>query len=143
MANEFVNAKTQIMNVIAGLTGIHQAPTNPNETQNDFPFAVCYYASGNLGAGPTGTRKSLHNIVIDLLTNRMNLPADLEILDPFIDSIPLALIQQVSGNGQRFSNTISTFGEITIQFIPSVEYAGVQCIGYRFILNDVKILSNT
>lgn len=143
MANEFVNAKTQIMNVISSLTGIHQAPVNPNETQNDFPFAVGYLASGNLGAGATGTRKSLYNIVIDLLTRRINLPDDLATLDPFIDSIPLALIQQVSGNGQRFSLTISTFDEITIQFIPAVDYAGVQCIGYRFIMNNVKILSNT
>lgn len=143
MANEFVNAKAQIMNVIANVAGIHQAPTNPNETQNDFPFAVGYLASGNLGAGPTGTRKSLYNIVIDLLTRRINLPDDLALLDPFIDSIPLALIQEISGSGQRFSSTISTFDEITMQFIPSVDYAGVQMIGYHFIMNNVKILSNT
>lgn len=139
----YVAAKTQIMAVVAGISGIKQAPTNPNETQNDFPFAVGYLATGNLGAGAIGTRKSLYNIVIDLLTRRMDLAADLAALDPYIDSIPAALIAEVSDGGDRFSNTISTFDEITMQFIPMVEYAGVQMIGYRFILNQVKILSNT
>lgn len=139
----YVAAKTQIAAVVAGVTGIHQAPTNPNETQNDYPFCAIYLASGNLGAGPIGTRKSLYNVVIDLLTRRINLPDDLALLDPFIDSIPAALIAEVSATGDKFSNTISTFDEITMTFIPSVDYAGVQMIGYHFVLNNVKILSNT
>lgn len=143
MANEFVNAKTQIANVIANVTGIAQAPVNPGETMNIFPIAAIYLADGNLGVGATGTRKSLYNIVIDILTNRMDLAHDLEILDPFIDSIPLALLAEVSDNGDRFSNTISTFTELRMNFIPNTEYAGVQMIGYRFIMVDVKILVNT
>jgi hypothetical protein len=147
MANEFINAKTQIASVIAAVSGIHQAPTNPNETQNDFPFASIYLSTGNLGAGAEGTRKSLYNIVIDVLTNRIDLAHDLAIIDPFIDSIPAALIAQVSnisgGPGARFGNTISTFDEITMQFLPDANYAGVPCIGYRFIMSNVKILSNT
>lgn len=143
MANEFVNAKTQIMAVVANISGIKQAPTNPGETMNDYPFAVGYLANGNLGAGAVGTRKSLYNIVIDLLTRRINLPDDLALLDPFIDAIPAALIAKVSGDGNRFESTISTFDEITIHFIPMVKYAEVECIGYRFVLNNVKILNNT
>lgn len=143
MTSEFVNAKTQIMLVVSNVSGIKQAPVNPGETQNDYPFAVGYMATGNLVAGAIGTRKSLYNIAIDLLTRRINLPDDLALLDPFVDSIPLALISEVSGDGNRFNQTISTFEQITMQFIPMVKYAEVECIGYRFVMNDVKILSNT
>lgn len=143
MTTNFVNAKTQIAYVISNVPGIHQAPVNPMETMNDYPFAAIYVATGNLGAGAIGTRKSLYNIAIDVLTPRLDLNRDLEILDPFIDSIPDALVAEVSGSGNRFSQTISTFTEITIQFIPMVNYAGVQMIGYRFVMVDVKILHNT
>jgi len=139
----FVAAKTQIALVVAGVTGIAQAPTNPNETQNIFPVAAIYLSSGNLGAGAIGTRKSLYNVVIDVLTNRIDLAHDLTILDAFIDTIPAALLAEISDGGDRFSNTISTFDQITMQFLPTVDYAGVQLIGYRFILNNAKILSNT
>jgi hypothetical protein len=67
----------------------------------------------------------------------------LAILNPFVDTIPAALDAEITGTGARFVNTISTFDQITIQFIPMVEDAGVQMIGYRFILNNVKILSAT
>lgn len=143
MANEFVRAKTQIARVVSDVTGIRQALVNPGETQNEYPFAAIYLASGNLGAGAQGTRKSLYNVVVDVLTRRINLPDDLALLDPFVDSLPAALLAEVSGDGERFEQTISTFDEITMQFIPMTKYAEVEMIGYRFILNDVKILANS
>ena len=143
MTQPFETALTQIASIIAGVSGIHQAPEHPGETMNDFPFAAIYLTTGTFGGGAVGTTKGLYNIAIDVLTNRMNLPNDLAILNPFIDTVPTALEAQISGSGQRFSNTISAFGDITIQFIPMVDYAGVKMIGYRFVMNDVKILSNT
>jgi len=139
----FETALSKIAYVVSNVAGIMQAPDRPPETINTYPFAAIYLASGVLGAGPTATRKSLYNIAIDVLTNRMDLARDLEILNSFVDTIPEALIAEVSGNGQRFDNSISTFGEISIQFIPQVDYAGTQMIGYRFIMNNVKILSDT
>lgn len=143
MANEFASAKAQIATVIANVSGIAQAPTNPGETMNIFPFAAIYLADGILSVGPIGTRKSLYNIVIDILTNRIDLAHDLEILNPFIDSIPLALLAEVSDGGDKFSGTISTFRELRMSYISVTDYAGVQMVGYRFIMSDVKILVNT
>lgn len=143
MTEPFENAKAAIVSVISGVTGINQAPTNPNETQNIFPFALVYLSTGTLVLGAVGTRKSLYNIAIDVVTNRMNLPDDLAILTPFVDTIPAALEAQVSGAGARFTSTISTFDSITVQFLPEFKYDGVQCIGYRFVMNNVKILSDT
>jgi len=142
MANEFVNAKIAIMAVVAGVSGIAQAPTNPNDTQNVYPFVAGYLSTANVGGGAIGTNKALYNISLDLLTKMNDLASDLALLDPFIDSIPAALEVEIT-TGDRFGATISTFDSITIQFIPGVEYDGVPCRGYRFILNNVKILSNT
>ena len=143
MTQAFEDALTQIAIVVSSVNGIHQAPAHPTETFNDFPFAAIYLTTGNLGVGAIGTRKSLYNIAIDVLTRRINLPDDLALLNPFLDTIPEALLAEVSGNGNRFESTISTFDEITMQFIPMTKYAEVEMIGYRFIMNNVKILVNT
>lgn len=138
----YVAAKTAIASVIAGVSGIHQAPTNPNETQNDFPVAIIYLQRGKLSTGPTGTRKSLYNINIDVMTPMLDINNDLAILDPFIDSVTAALLAEISGNGDKLSGTISTFDDVDINYV-AYSYAGVPCRGYRFTMNNVKILSNT
>jgi hypothetical protein len=143
MTQPFENAIAQIANVVSNVNGIKQAPPQPTEKFTEFPFASIYLTTGNLAVGPIGTRKSLYNIAIDVLTDRKSLPDDLVILHPFIDTIPEALLAEVSGNGNRFEQTISTFNDITIQFIPGVTYAEIDMIGYRFIMVDVKILVNT
>ena len=143
MPQPFEKALTQIAYVISNVAGIHQAPERPGETQNDYPFAAIYLTTGNLGLGAIGTRKSLYNIAIDVLTARLDLARDLEILNPFLDTVVDALVAEVSDDGGKFENTISTFDEITMQFIPRVDYAGVQMIGYRFVMSNVKILHDS
>jgi hypothetical protein len=143
----FEKAISEIAYVVSNVPGIKQAPAQPSETQNEYPFAAIYLATGTLGLGPTGTHKSLYNIAIDVLTNRMDLPNDLSILHPFIDLITSALDAEVSNSedglpGGCFNGTISTFESVSISFLPKVDYAGVQMIGYRFLMNNVKILSN-
>jgi len=143
MTQAIEGALIQIATVVRGVTGIKAAPTNPNETQNEFPFAVTYVSSGNVSGGAIGTTKSLNNIAVDVLTNRMDLQNDLAILIPFLDTVPAALNAEIEGNGDRFSNTISTFDRITYQLLPQVDYAGAQMIGYRFVMENVKILWST
>jgi hypothetical protein len=143
MTQPFEDALTQIALVISNVNGIKKAPAQPTETFNEFPFAAIYLTTGTLSVGAIGTRKSLYNIAIDVLKNRISLPDDLALLNPFLDTIPEALLAEVSGDGNRFEQTISTFSEITMQFIPFTKYAEVEMIGYRFIMNNVKILVNT
>lgn len=143
MTEAIENTLIEITTVVRAVPGIKAAPINPNETQNEYPFAITYVSTGSVSGGAIGTTKSLNNIVIDLLKNRMNLPDDLAILIPFLDTIPAALDAQVTGNGNRFNNTISAFGDITYSLIPQLDYAGVQMIGYRFTMQNVKILWST
>lgn len=135
-------ALTAISATVAGVSGIKSAPDNPQENINEYPFALTYVMDGTLNIGPIGTRKSLLNISIDLLTVRRDISLDMAILTPYLDSIPHALASEISYTGDRFSNTLETFEKITLQFLPFYDYAGAQMIGYRFIMENVKLLVN-
>jgi len=126
--------------VVDSVSGVTLAPTYPRETMNESPFAVTYVVGGEVDAGPIGSRKSLLSIAIDLLIIRRDIALDMEALLPFVDSIPNALLSEISTGGDIFSGTISTYDYITIEFIPSIDYGGVQMIGYRFLMNNVKLL---
>ena len=132
-----------IITVVSAVSGIRQTPTNPTETANVYPFAVCYVMDGQLANGAMGTRKHLVNIAIELLTARKDLARDMALISPYIDSISSALLAEVSDSGDRFSATISAFEGINYELLPEVNYAGVQMIGYRFTMTNVKILENT
>jgi hypothetical protein len=136
-------ALNAIVSVVSAVSGIRQTPTNPTETANVYPFAVAYVMDGQLVNGAMGTRKHLVNIAIELLTARKDLARDLALITPYVDSVPSAFIAQVSDSGGRFGGTISAIGDISYELLPEVNYAGVQMIGYRFTMTNVKILENT
>lgn len=143
MAQALETALTAINTVVAGVTGIRQSHNYAPDNASAWPAAIIFPQSGNVAASPIGSRKSLHNINIDLLVPEQssNLARQLELLYPFLDTVPAALLAEVSDSGDKFSNTISTFGEVAYTFIV-MNYAGVPCRGYRFTMRDVKILVN-
>ena len=132
-----------IITVVSAVSGIRQAPTNPTDNPSAYPFAVSYVMDGQLVNGAMGTRKHLVNIAIELLTARKDLARDMALISPYIDSISSALLAEVSDSGDRFGSTISAFEGINYELLPEVNYAGVQMIGYRFTMTNVKILENT
>ena len=140
MTKTVAGAITAIAAVVDAVSGVTLAPTYPRETMNESPFAVTYLVSGEIDVGPIGSRKMLLNIAVDLLIPRRDIALDMETLLPFVDSIPAALLSEVSTGGDIFSGTIDTFEMLATEFIPSVEYGGVQMIGYRFTMMNVKIL---
>jgi len=140
MTKTHAAAIAAIAAVVDSVSGITLAPTYPRETMNETPFAVTYVTNGEIDAGPIGTRKSLTNIAIDVLIIRRDIALDMETLTPFIDSVPAALLTEISTGGDIFSGTIDTFESISIEFLPQIDYGGVQMIGYRFLMNNVKIL---
>lgn len=143
MTQPLQDALIEIAAVVANIPGIKSAYPYPQEQQNEYPFVSIYVTSGNKAMGAIGTRKSLSNINLDLTTNRLNLAADMEILIPFLDTLPAALEAEISGTGARFNGTISTFEQVNYLFVPALEYSKIPCIAYRFTMTNVKILSNT
>jgi hypothetical protein len=136
-----------VLRTVSPFTNSNQVPLNPTSVQSYSTFAVVYPYTGSIDTGPTGSRKALHNIAIDVLTKNMDLARALESTKPLVDTVPLALLREVSFDsdsnpGQQFNNSISTFARITYQFIPQGDYGGVPVIGYHFAMEDVKILVN-
>lgn len=131
---------TEIATTVGTVTGIRFATSDPNETQAIDTFAVVFLLEGVKPLGPQGTRRSLSRIAVDVLKVRRNLPKDLAVLHPFLDSIPDALTAEVAEGGDQFKGKMETFEKVTTTFLPFVEYAGIQMIGYRFIMENCKIL---
>jgi hypothetical protein len=129
-----------IATVVDSVSGIRVATSLPPDNPPPDPVAIVFLFASNVEVSPLGTRRSLTNVAIDVLKVRRDLPRDLGVLNPFLDSVPLALISEISTGGGRFANSMSTFGRVTIQLLPDFDYAGVQMIGYRLIMEDCKIL---
>lgn len=145
MAQPFESAISQIVIVLRTVTGMENVPLNPPSVMSYTTFGLVYPSTGVIDASPTGTKKSLHNLAIDILTKDMDKARTIERIKPFVDSVPVILIRQisfdVSGNpGQRFGNTIQTFENISYNFIPEADYGGVAVCGYHFSMNNTKIL---
>ena len=133
-------ALTAIAATVAGVSGVKTAPANPQENINEYPFALVYAMEGVQNIGPIGARKVLFNVAIDLLTIRRDISIDMAILTPFLDSIPGALSGEIHTSGDLFSGTIQTFENVRFEFLPAYPYAGADMIGYRFVMENIKIL---
>lgn len=141
------SAIVQITGVLRTVSGIENVPLNPPSVMSYSLFILVYPSTGTFDASPTGTKKGLHNLAVDFLTKDMDKAKTIERIKPYVDSIPLALLRQVSfdnsGNpGQRFGDTISTFESVSYSFIPEADYGGVPVCGYHFQMNNVKLLTS-
>lgn len=140
MANELANAMDAIATVAGGVTGINFSTGLPRDTQVVDPFGNVYLLEDITDTAVIGSTISLSKIAIDILKDRKDLVLALAALRPFLDSVKLALLSEKTGN--RFGGTILTFGRVHTMFIPNVTYGGIDRIGFRFILEDVKIMVN-
>ena len=146
MANEVVTAINEIAKVLRTVTALKNVQEYPPEQMNYDLYAVVYPNNGSIDISPTGTRETLHNINIDVLRQRTDLARDMMVLYPLIDSIPNALMLEVSYNssgtpGSQFNDSIETFGNLSYSLIQS-DYGGTPVIGYRFIMEETKIQVN-
>ena len=141
------NVITEIVGILRNVSGIDSVPLNPPSVVSYATFGLVYPSSGNIVATPTGSRRSLHNIAIDVLTKDIDIARSIATLRPLIDLVPIPLIAQVSydsaGNvGAQFNHTIETFEEITYNWIPLTDYAGIPVLGLHFMMTNAKVLVN-
>ena len=130
----------KIAEVVDAVSGVEAVPSYPTETRSEQLFAVVYPVRGEVMVSPIGTRRGLDSVAIDLLRVRSTLERDLEVLLPFWESVPAALRAEMTYDGDKFTNTIETFEKVTREFMPLYVYGNVQCIGYRFTMENIKCL---
>src|SRR5512146_1775403 len=89
---------SEVVNVLRTVDGIDQVPLNPTSVQSYTTFGLVYPNSGTTEATPTGTRRSMHVIAIDLLSKNIDIARAMATLKPFVD--PLRLWRR---SGRRLS----------------------------------------
>lgn len=124
-----------VIDIIAGVSGIKSAPSSPPETLNIFPIAIVVPSAGTWEFGPVGEKKGLHNIVVMVHVARKDLPKDVASSRGFGDTIADALMSDPTLGG-----TVSTFERISYEF-GDMEWGGVLTLGWRFVIQNVKIRS--
>lgn len=123
---------------ILTVSGVGAAPSNPQENINERVFVLTYLMTNTVEISETGTKQNLANIAADLLTPLVNLEQATSTLTALIDPIATALIEEMTSGGDAFGGAIDTFSILQVEFIPFYPYGGVECIAYRFTLQDVK-----
>lgn len=141
-AQTLVGAVTAIAAVVDGVSGVAAAPAIPEENINERIFALTYVMASVVEISETGTKQHLALIAIDVVTPLVNLKADLTILLPLADAVSTALITETTPAGDMFSGTIDTFANLRIEFLPGYVYGNTSMIGYRILLEDVKLKLN-
>jgi len=135
-----VNACEEISAVAGQVTGIKRAPAYPPEGINESPYIITYIQAGDMDIASEGSRHSLWDINCDLLVARKNMAIDMEKLVSLLDPVKEAFAAEVSNNGTQFNDSIETFRNLHVEFVPDYTYQAVQYIGYRFTLQGVKFI---
>ena len=143
MPQTIASAIVEIAEVVAAASGINAPQATPRENTNEYPFAMVYLFDGQSSAMSQGWKIDLVNIAIDILTPRSrdlneSLPALHAILDTLLDALWSEVAKQGAG---FFDGSIDTFGNLSIAFLPFYVYANVEMIGYRLVLEQVKLVA--
>jgi len=141
MTHNITNAIAEIAEVVAAVTGINAPQATPHENTSEFPMAMVYIFDGLVSSPSYGVMMDLDNIAIDILTPHRDISDDLPALHAVLDACKKALWSEIAlDTGGRFDSSIDTFQDIAISFLPNYTWAGVDMIGYRLVMQGVKLL---
>lgn len=100
-----------IQDVVGAISGIRAAPDTPPESINQFPFAVCYPATGAWTPVSAGWMKGLHTVVIEIHVSRADLSTGVAQAMPYLLQVANALLRDTT-----FGGTVQTFSELRYTF---------------------------
>jgi len=139
-AHEIDTAITAIAAVTASVSGVDAAPAFAIFNVRENIFALHYVMTSQSEIAPIGTMRDLAVIACDIITPFVDvLSTDLQEILQIAKAVKLAFVREASSGGDMFSNTISTFGICRMEFLPNYIYGNTQYIGYRIMLEDVKL----
>ena len=129
---------TNLQSKAAALSGMKEAPTDPPESINQFPFALTYVQNGSWTPESAGFSHALISLVTEIHIARNVLPLDIQKALPFFEPFLRAILNDLS-----LGSTVDTIGLIEFSFggMTYGESGGipVQTIGWKFTISDVKI----
>jgi hypothetical protein len=125
-----------VQKTIRALAGIGAAPDYPPDSLNVFPFALAYQGASEYKYNTPDDMKTLATIEVEIHFSRQDLSAAIKRAMQYADSIPAALLADTTLGG-----TCSTFELIESSGIIPLNYNGVDTIGIRYSLRNVKLLT--
>jgi hypothetical protein len=114
----------------ARASGALDAPTLATEGALAFPFSVVYPGSGNIWSESAGMEKDLHEIILDLHINKVDLPTDIDAALTFFETFKARIVED-----SMLGNTVDTIVYPVDYQFGGMKYAGTETIGYRFRVN--------
>lgn len=111
----------------AKTAGATDNPTLPTEGALSFPFSVVYPGTGTIISESDGIEKDLHQIILDVHINRVDLPTDIDSALTFFETFKALLV----------ADTMLGMKADTIVYPVDYEFGGMKysetdTIGYRF-----------
>lgn len=138
-AQTLKGALSAVAAVIGKVSGVDVSESTQLFNINDTVIALNYVMNSSVEISETGTKQHLALIASDIVTPFVSMTDELDMILGLVDDISTALIREASTDGSMFSNTISTYSFLRIEFLPAYTYNNIPHIGYRLMLEDVKL----
>lgn len=90
-----------------------------------------------IGGMPAGMMTALYTVVVEIHTPRNTLPEAVKRVVAYFDGIPNALFDDLFDG--YMNNTVSTIGSITSGGLISMNYAGIDTIGFQYKVTGIKL----
>jgi len=116
------------------LPGIKEAPIDPPESANQFPFAISYVRAGTWHIESSGFSHAQVQLVTELHGARTLLPTDIQTMLPFFEQFLRKLLadQTLGGAVDNIGNVDFSFGVMEYGVQGGVP---IQTIGWQFVLS--------
>lgn len=139
-AQTLAGAVEAIAAVVAGVSGVDSSPSYPKFNINERVIALNYVMYSVVEISETGTKQHLATITSDLITPLLGAEdADLQTILTIVDAASTALITEATTAGDMFSGAIDTYSNCRIEFLPGYIWNMTAYIGYRIMLENVKL----
>lgn len=126
-----------VIDLVGAVTGIRYAPDEPPDSVSVYPFVTAFPGPGTheyTAGSATYERLTLFTIVVQLHVARRDLERDYRELIPYADSIPNAIMSDLT-----FGGTVQTFGIIETDGLVPLRWGETDTLGYEYRITDVKI----
>jgi hypothetical protein len=138
---ELKEALAEFISELQDIAGLRRVPTEPPESNDQFPFLVLYPITGRYRTGPPGLMVGLHDVNAELhIVRKDDLAREFAQVMNLIDEIPKKLYQGILDSSKFTDFTFGGSDEegIAYTFGP-LSWAGVDTIGVTFTINSVKV----
>ena len=116
----------RVQALVGALSDIREAPDEPPETMAVFPFAVAYALRGRWDFPSASWAIGYHTIILELHVARVDLARDVQQSMAYSESIPNALIGDITLN-----STVDTITSISYTYGP-LGWGDVKTFGWRY-----------